>query len=95
MNKEEQLRSIRERVFELTVTSATASDLDVLLEHLFAILSDYHDLPLQPSGAVVLLNPRGRYFQVAQFGMEPAWKSHLRLGFRRIFFCRDYSGMPC
>ncbi len=77
MNKE-KLRAIRKRVFELTVTSTTASDLDVLLERLFAILRDYHDLPLEPSGAVVLLNPRGRYFQVAQFGMEPAWKSHLR-----------------
>lgn len=77
MNKEE-LRAIRKRVFELTVTSSTASDLDVLLERLFAILRDYHDLPLEQRGAVVLLNPRGRYFQVAQFGMEPAWESHLR-----------------
>jgi hemerythrin-like metal-binding protein len=77
MNKEE-LRGIRKLVFELTVTSTTTSDLDVLLERLFEILRDYHDLPLEPRGAVVLLNPRGRYFQVAQFGMEPAWKSHLR-----------------
>lgn len=77
MNKEE-LRTIRKRVFELTVTSTTASDLDVLLERLFAILRDYRDLPLEQCGAVVLLNPRGRYFQVAQFGMEPAWKSQLR-----------------
>ena len=77
MNKE-ALRAIRKRVLELTVTSTTTSDLDVLLERLFAILRDYRDLPVEPSGAVVLLNPRGRYFQVAQFGMEPAWKSHLR-----------------
>lgn len=77
MNKEE-LRAIKKRVFELTVTSSTAADLDVLLERLFAILYDYHDLPLEPRGAVVLLNPRGRYFQVAQFGMEPAWESCLR-----------------
>ncbi|HEY8095362.1 MAG TPA: bacteriohemerythrin [Methylobacter sp.] len=77
MNNEEQLQSIRKRVFELTVTSTTASDLDVLLEHLFAILLEYHDLPLEPRGAVLLLNPRGCYFQVAQYGMEPAWKSDL------------------
>jgi len=75
---QEALQAIRKRVFELTVTSTTASDLDVLLERLFAILSDYRDLPLEARGAMVLLNPRGRYFQVAQFGMEPAWESHLR-----------------
>lgn len=80
MNKE-ALHAIRKRVFELTVTSTTAPDLDVLLERLFAILRDYRDLPLQPCGAVVLLNPRGRYFQVAQFGMEPAWKSQLSWDF--------------
>ena len=74
MSKEE-LQAIRKRVFDLTVTSTSTSDLDALLEHLFAILSDYHDLPLESRGAVVLLNPRGRYFQVAQFGMEPAWES--------------------
>lgn len=78
MNKEDELRYISKLVFELTVTSSTTSDLDVLLQRLFAILRDYHDFPLEPRGAVVLLNPRGRYFQVAQFGMEPAWKSNLR-----------------
>ncbi len=78
MNKEEELRAIRKRVFKLTVSSATTSDLDALLERLFAILGDYYDVPLESRGAVVLLNPRGRYFQVAQFGMEPAWTSQLR-----------------
>lgn len=78
MNKEDELRAISKLVFELTVTSSTTSDLDVLLERLFAILRDYHDLPLEPRGAVVLLNPRGRYFQVAQFGMAPAWQSDTR-----------------
>ena len=75
MDKEEELRAISKLVFELTVTSSSTSDLDVLLERLFALLRNYHDLPLEPRGAVVLLNPRGRYFQVAQFGMEPAWQS--------------------
>lgn len=74
---QEELRVIRKRVFELTI-STTTSDLDVLLERLFTILSDSYDLPLAPQVAMVLLNPRGRYFQVAQFGMEPAWESHLR-----------------
>lgn len=78
MNKEEELLAISKLVFQLTVTSSITSDLDVLLERLFAILRDYHDLPLEPRGAVVLLNPRGRYFQVAQFGMEPAWKTDFR-----------------
>lgn len=78
MNKEEELRAISKLVFELTITSSLTSDLDVLLERLFAILREFHDLPLEPRGAVVLLNPRGRYFQVAQFGMEPSWKSNLR-----------------
>ena len=77
MNKEDELRHISKLVFELTVTSSTTSDLDVLLERLFTILNDYHDFPLEPRGAVVLLNPRGRYFQVAQFGMKPAWESDL------------------
>jgi hemerythrin-like metal-binding protein len=76
MNNEE-LQAIRKLVFELTVTGTSTSDLDALLVRLFAILGDYRDLPLEPRGAVVLLNPRGRYFQVAQFGMEPVWKSNL------------------
>lgn len=78
MNKEEELLAISKLVFQLTITSSVTTDLDVLLERLFAILRDYHDLPLEPRGAVVLLNPRGQYFQVAQFGMEPAWKSNFR-----------------
>jgi hemerythrin-like metal-binding protein len=78
MNKEEGLLAISKLVFQLTITSSITTDLDVLLERLFAILHDYHELPLEPRGAVVLLNPRGRYFQVAQFGMEPAWNSSFR-----------------
>lgn len=78
MNKDEELRAISKLVFELTVTSSATTDLDALLERLFAVLREYHDLPLEPRGAVVLLNPRGRYFQVAQFGMEPTWKSDYR-----------------
>ena len=75
MNKDEELLAISKLVFELSRTSSVTYDLDVLLERLFAILGDYPDLPLEPRGAVVLVNPRGRCFQVAQFGMEPAWKT--------------------
>lgn len=73
MNKEEGLLAISKLVFELTVTSSTTSDLDVLLARLFGILGSYPDLQFEARGAILLLNPRGRYFQVAQFGMEPAW----------------------
>jgi hemerythrin-like metal-binding protein len=78
MNKEEALLALSKLVYELTVTSSFTSDLDVLLERLFAMLRGNHDLPLESRGAVVLLNPRGRYFQVAQFCMEPAWKTDYR-----------------
>lgn len=78
MNKEEKLLAISQLVFELTVTGSSTSDLDRLLERLFGLLGSHLRLPLQPRGAVVLLNPRGRYFQVAQFGIDPAWKTEFR-----------------
>ncbi|MCK9201400.1 MAG: bacteriohemerythrin [Gallionella sp.] len=78
MNKEEKLLAISQLVFELSITSSSTTDLDALLERLFGILCTYREFSLQPRGAVVLLNPRGRYFQVAQFGMEPGWKSDFR-----------------
>jgi hemerythrin-like metal-binding protein len=78
MNKEEAILAISKLVFELTVSSGFTSDLDVLLDRLFSILLDKNDLPLEPHGAVVLHNPRGHYFQVAQFGLEPAWKTDYR-----------------
>ncbi|MBI5005586.1 MAG: bacteriohemerythrin [Nitrosomonadales bacterium] len=77
MDKEEEMLAISRLVFELTVTSSTTSDLDSLLERLFEKLKDYPDLQIEPRGAVLLLNPRGRYFQVAQFGIEPAWNTLL------------------
>lgn len=77
MDKKEEMLAISRLVFELTVTSSSTSDLDALLERLFGILEDYPDLGIKPQGAILLVNPRGRYFQVAQFGMEPAWKTLL------------------
>ncbi len=78
MNKEEELLAIRKLVFELTLASHSGSDLDSLLDNLFTILHSLPDLPLEQRGAVMLLNPRGRYFQVAQFGMSPSWKTPMQ-----------------
>lgn len=78
MNHEEEILAISRLVFELTIASNETSDLDILLERLFAILDNYYDLQLEPRGAILLLNPRGRYFQVAQFGMQPAWTTAMR-----------------
>ncbi|OGT20196.1 MAG: hypothetical protein A2342_02880 [Gallionellales bacterium RIFOXYB12_FULL_54_9] len=78
MNKEEGMLAISRLVFELTITSSTTADLDILLERLFNILESYYDLQLEARGAILLLNPRGRYFQVAQFGMEPAWTTRTK-----------------
>lgn len=77
MDKKEETLAISRLVFELTITSSTTSDLDVLLKRLFEILQDYPDLRIEQRGAILLINPRGRYFQVAQFGIEPAWKTLL------------------
>ncbi|RTL49244.1 MAG: HD domain-containing protein [Rhodocyclaceae bacterium] len=68
------LVEIGKLIFELTVIGSATADLDILLERLFGILREYHDLPILPCGAVVLRNPRRRYIQVAQFGMAPPWQ---------------------
>jgi len=75
MAKDNELLTISKLVFELTMSSGFSSDLDVLLDRLLAILDNYYDLPLEPRGAILLLNPRGKYFQVAQSGIDPAWHS--------------------
>ena len=78
MDKQEKMLAISQLVFELSIASSNTADLDALLERLIEILGNYPEFALQPRGAVVLLNPRGRYFQVAQFGIAPGWKSDLR-----------------
>lgn len=78
MNNEVTLQFISKQVLELTVTSSTALGLDKLLEQLFTFLNNAHDLPIEPRGAIVLINPRGHHIQVAQFGMEPAWSTGSR-----------------
>lgn len=78
MDKQEKLLAISQLVFELSIAGSSTADLDALLERLFGMLCNYREFSLQPRGAVVLLNPRGHYFQVAQFGIAPGWKSDLR-----------------
>ncbi len=75
MNSETVSQAISKLVFELTVSTGFSSDLDILLERLFVILGHHYDLPLEPRGAILLLSPRKQFFQVAQSGIEPFWKS--------------------
>lgn len=78
MNKEEKLLAIRKLVYELAIASNINNDLDTLLAHLFSMLGNVRDIPLEQRGSIMLLNPRGRYFQVAQFGIPPAWENPMR-----------------
>ena len=75
MERKEEACEISRLVYELTVASGFSSDLDELLKRLFGILHKYHEFPIEPCGAILLLNPRGKFFQVAQFGIDPPWKS--------------------
>lgn len=81
MDKEEEMLAISRLVFELTLASNQSTDMDVLLERLFSLLMSLEDLHLEPRGAILLLNPRGRYYQVAQRGMLPPWVSQMRWDF--------------
>lgn len=69
--------AISRLVFELTITSSMTPDLDALLSRLFAVLKNGQGMTTVPQGVILLLNPRGRYFQVAQHGIAPAWKSNM------------------
>lgn len=77
MNLETEKQAISTLVFELTIASSKTSDLDALLDRLFSLLDNYPALQIEQRGAILLLNPRGRYFQVAQFGIAPAWEQQL------------------
>ncbi len=70
-------QAISQMVFELTITSSLTPDLDKLLERLTEILAADDDFFIQKKAAMVLLNPRGHYFQVAQTGMSAAWDGGL------------------
>ncbi|MBU0689698.1 MAG: bacteriohemerythrin [Gammaproteobacteria bacterium] len=77
MERGQEKLAISKLVFELTVSGNEAGDLDNLLEHLFLLMQEHRDIPVESRGAILLLNPRGKYFQVAQFGMPPAWDNTL------------------
>ena len=74
----EILSAFSKQVFELTAASSATHDLDALLKQIFNIWHGYRDFFLEQRGAIVLVNPRGYYFQVAQYGMEPTWKTDFR-----------------
>jgi hemerythrin-like metal-binding protein len=93
MNKDQGLLAIGRLVFELNITSSTTTDLDTLLERLFNILENCYDLQLEARAAILLRNPRGRYFQVAQFGMEPAWTT--RMKWNSPAFCNSTINAYC
>lgn len=75
MDRQDESLAISRLIFELTISNGFSTDLDVLLDRLLEALAHHHDLPLEPRGAILLLNPRGKFFQVAQSGMKPAWES--------------------
>lgn len=77
MERGQEKLAISKLVFELTVSGNESGDLDNLLEHLFILMQEHRDIPVESRGAILLLNPRGKYFQVAQFGMPPAWDNTL------------------
>lgn len=76
MNKKEEWLIIKKLMLEFSASSNDTYDLDELLIRLFSILLEYPDLPLDQRAAIVLLNPRGRYYQISQFGMAPPWESN-------------------
>lgn len=80
MDREQEQHAIRKLVFELTVSGDDTSDLDSLLSRLFKLLEEQEELPLERRGAILLHNPRGRYFQVAQYGMPSPWEDAIDWG---------------
>jgi len=78
MNKAEEKLIISKLVYELTVADGFTFDLNVLLERLCHILTEYPELRVEPHAAILLVNPRGRYFQVAEFGLPHAWDTEYR-----------------
>lgn len=74
INKE-ATQAISQMVFELTITSSLTPDLDKLLERLTEILAAEEGFSIKRKAAMVLLNPRGNFFQVAQTGMSVPWEA--------------------
>lgn len=74
MEREREIHALSKLVLDLTIASSRTLDLDSLLERLFVLFRDYPDLHVDPRGAILLRNAHGKYFQIAQHGIEPAWK---------------------
>lgn len=73
MTTAEQTRTASRLLTELAVGEGAGHDLDALLERLFSVLKAYPELSPTSGGAIVLLNARGEYRQVAQCGIgDPA-----------------------
>lgn len=75
MKDESILKRIRNAVFELSAMGNTTLGLDAMLEKLLAELGRVHDLPIEQRCMIVLANSHGKYFQVAQAGLELAWNA--------------------
>ena len=76
MKTEKGMLAINRLLFELTVADGAVRDLNVLLEKLFSTLESYPGISPEPRGAIMLMNPRGKYFPVAQLGLEPGPIGH-------------------
>lgn len=80
MDKAEEKIIISRLVFDLSVADGFTFDLDVLLERLCGVLQGYPELPVMQHGAILLLSPRGQFFQVAQCGFPEPWETEFRWG---------------
>lgn len=78
MNTDSPLPAISDVVLELTLSSGFATDLDALLDRLMTILGESPGFPFLHEAAILLRNPRNKYFQVAQCGIAPPWVSGYR-----------------
>jgi len=74
MNKDQEILAISRLVFELTRISDASADLDLLQARLFDLLGSLPSIRVKPHSAILLLNSRQRFVQVAQFGIPPAWE---------------------
>ncbi|CAB1369287.1 bacteriohemerythrin [Denitratisoma oestradiolicum] len=73
MDKDQEVLAISKLVFELTLAGGTDSDLDGLLVRLLEVFKGLPAIRVLPRAVILLLNPRGRFVQVAQHGVPPPW----------------------
>jgi hemerythrin-like metal-binding protein len=80
MNKDQEILAISRLAFELTKVGNTGADLDELLARLCTVLQQIPSLRVLPQGSILLLNPRRRLVQVAQYGLPPVWTHPVQQG---------------